>query len=144
MNAVTTFDYSRYPQIFSTVSRKLRSIGLHTYIQDNPLTIMESGPIGESGIFLTVSKIYETLSDLFFCRLLWVSLAAVAVLLHPLPIPATACAVSKSYGISSVGSNLSTVALAKVDCRCRDFTSPLPAKKRLEDFLLEEAKEMGL
>ena len=44
-----------------------------------------------------------------------VSLAAVAASLHPLSVPATAYAVPKSYGISSVGFDLSAVALAKVD-----------------------------
>ena len=61
--------YSRYPQIFSTVSRKLTSIGIQAAIHDNPLVITESSQTDNSGKFSTESKKFETPPDLLISRL---------------------------------------------------------------------------
>lgn len=61
--------YSRYPQIFATVSRKLTSIGIQAAIQDNPLALTESSQTDNSGKFSTESKKFETPPDLLISRL---------------------------------------------------------------------------
>ncbi len=61
--------YSRYPQIFATVSRKLTSIGIQAAIQDNPLAITESSQTDNSGKFSTESKKFETPPGLLISRL---------------------------------------------------------------------------
>ena len=56
MNAIQTSDYSTYPQIFATVSRKLIRVGIQTAIQDNLSSIIEFAQTNGYGKFLTLSK----------------------------------------------------------------------------------------
>ena len=75
--------YSRYPQIFATVSRKLTNAGIQTAIQDNPLTIIESSQTVESGKFSTLSRKFETPPDLLVSKLSFSHIREIMVIKDP-------------------------------------------------------------
>ena len=75
--------YSRYPQIFATVSRKLTSVGIQTAIQKNPLTIIESNQSGNPETFLTASKKFETPPDLLVSKLSFSHIREIMVIEDP-------------------------------------------------------------